>query len=182
MRSRKGCNPRRPERRARRWLAAGLLAALCGCAGYRLGPSNGAASGAKSVQIVPFANRTLEPHLGDAATSALRKELQRDGTYRLATREAGDVVVTGVITRYQRYEESFLPNDVLTVQDYRVTVTAQITARDRATGKVLLDRPITGATLVRVGSDLTSAERQALPLLADDLAKNVTSLLTDGSW
>ena len=37
-------------------------------------------------------------------------------------------------------------------------------------------------TLVRVGSDLSSAERQAIPLLADDLAKNVTELLVDGTW
>ncbi len=159
-----------------------LAAALCGCAGYRLGPSNGLTAGAKSVQIEPFANQTLEPRLGDAVTSAMRKEVQRDGTYHLATHDPGDVVLSGVVTRYTRFEMSFLPNDVLTVKDYRVTMTAQVTAWDRATGKVLFDRPVTGATLVRVGSDLTSAERQALPLLADDLAKNVTSLLADGSW
>jgi hypothetical protein len=29
---------------------------------------------------------------------------------------------------------------------------------------------------------VTSAERQALPLLADDLAKQVTALLVDGGW
>ena len=53
---------------------------------------------------------------------------------------------------------------------------------DRTSGKVLFDQPVTGYTLVRVGSDLTSAERQALPLLAGDLAKRVTSLLVDGTW
>jgi hypothetical protein len=37
-------------------------------------------------------------------------------------------------------------------------------------------------TLIRVGSDLTSAERQALPLLAADLARNITALLADGTW
>jgi hypothetical protein len=47
---------------------------------------------------------------------------------------------------------------------------------------VLFDRPVTGSTLIRVGSDLTSAERQSLPLLAEDLAKNVASLLADGGW
>ncbi len=159
-----------------------LAGVLCGCAGYQLGPSNGMAAGSKSVQIVPFSNQTLEPRLGDAVTSAVRKEVQRDGTFQLASHDPGDIVVSGVVTRYTRFEESFVPNDVLTVKDYRVTMTAQVTARDRATGKVLFDRPVTGATLVRVGSDLVSAERQALPLLADDLAKSVTSLLADGSW
>jgi hypothetical protein len=41
---------------------------------------------------------------------------------------------------------------------------------------------VTGYTLLRVGSDLTSAERQALPLLAADFARQVTALLADGSW
>jgi hypothetical protein len=161
-------------------LAGGLT--LSGCAGYRLGPTNGLAAGEKSIQITPFANQTLEPRLGDAVTSALRKQLQRDGTYRLATRDTGDIVVNGVITRYQRQAQTLVPQDVVTVQDYRIALTAQVTARDRNTGKILLDQPVTGHTLLRVGSDLTSAERQALPLLATDFARQVTALLSDGSW
>src|SRR6185369_11233370 len=71
-----------------------LAVALGGCAGYNVGPSNGLTAGEKSVQIVPFSNQTLEPRLGDALTSALRKELQRDGTYKLATQDTGDIVVS----------------------------------------------------------------------------------------
>lgn len=155
---------------------------LCGCAGYRLGPTHGLAEGERSVQVMPFVNRTLEPRLGDAVTGALRKELQRDGSYRLATRGAGDLVVSGVITRYHRQEQSFVPEDVVSVRDYRVGLTAQVTAREPATGKVVLDTSVTGYTLMRVGSDLTSSERQALPLAATDLARQITALLADGSW
>jgi hypothetical protein len=160
------------------------LCALCfiGCAGYQLGPTNDMAAGDKTIQIAPFINQTLEPRLSDAVTSALRKQLQRDGTYRLATRNDGDIVVSGTLTRYYRHELSLLPEDTLTVRDYRVTLTAQVTARDRWTGKVILDQPVTGFTLIRVGADLTSTERQAVPLLAADLAKNVTALLVDGTW
>jgi hypothetical protein len=166
-----------------RLLSAGLLLlAFGGCAGYSLGPTNGQAAGQKAVQISPFANRTLQPHLGDAVMTALRNDLQQDGTYRLATHGRPDVIVSGVITRYTRHELSFVPNDVLTVQDYLVSMTAQVTARDVGTGKVLFDRPFTGSTMVRVGSDLTSAERQAMPLMAQDLAQRVIALLVDGSW
>jgi hypothetical protein len=91
-------------------------------------------------------------------------------------------VVTGVLTKYYRQDISFVPNDVTTVRDYRLRLTAQVTARERSTGKVLFDQPLTGHTLIRVGSDLTSTERQAFPLLANDLAKQITSLLVDGSW
>lgn len=171
---------------ALRGLAVSLLAAasrvLSGCAGYRLGPTSGVAAGEKSVQVQPFLNQTLEPRLSDPCTRALRQQLQRDGTYRLATRDDGDIVVSGILTRYQRFELSLAPNDALTVRDFRLLLTAQVTATERSSGKVILNRPVNGVTLIRVGSDLASAERQALPLLAADLARNITALLADGSW
>jgi hypothetical protein len=120
--------------------------------------------------------------LSDAVTAQLRKELQRDRTFKLASQDDGDIVVTGVITRYFRHEMSFVPNDIVTARDYRITMTAQVTARERGTGKLLLDRPVSGYTLIRMGNDLVSTERQALPLLAQDLARNITGLLADGSW
>jgi hypothetical protein len=159
-----------------------MALALSGCAGYRLGPTNGLAAGERSVRIKPFSNHTMEPRLGDAVTSALRRNIQRDGTYDLETRDTADIVVTGVLKRYERHELSFVPKDVLTVRDYRVSLTAQVTARDAISGKTILDQEATGYTLVRVGSDLTSSERQAIPLLSDDLAKKITALLVDGSW
>ena len=154
----------------------------CGCAGYKLGPTNGLAAGEKSIQIIPFSNHTLEPRLGDAVTQQMRKALQHDGTYRLATHDDGDLQVSGVLNRYHRQAMSFVPTDVLTVRDYRLSLTAQVTVRERGTGKIILDQPVTGYTLIRVESDITSTERQALPLLAGDLARNVTALLVDGSW
>jgi hypothetical protein len=163
-------------------LLCALALSLTGCAGYRLGPTNGMAAREKSVQISPFANRTLEPRLTDAVTSQLRKQMQRDATYRLATNGDGDIAVTGVITAYERIEVSFAPNDTLTVRDYRLALTAHVTARERSSGHLILDQPVTGYTLIRVGSDLTSTERQSLPLLAADLARNVVGLLADGSW
>jgi hypothetical protein len=160
-----------------------LVVCLTGCAGYQLGPTNGVAAGEKSVQVNPFINQTLEPRLTDAVTSQMRTELQRDGTYQLNSKASeADIIVSGSLTSYQRSEVTFASNDILTVRDFRLTLTAHVTARDRATGKDILDQTVTGHTLVRVGSDLPSAERQVLPLLAADLAKNITALLVEGKW
>jgi len=158
------------------------LLLVSGCAGYKPGPTNGLVAGEKSVQIMPFANATMEPRLGDALTFQMRKVLQRDGTYKVATHNDGDILVGGSITRYHRHELSYIPTDLETVRDYRLSLTVQVTARERSTGKILFDQPVTGYTIIRVGSDLTSSERQALPLLANDLAKNVAALLVDGVW
>lgn len=167
-------------------LAAALgvmfAAMLGGCAGYHLGPSNGLEAGEQTLQIHPFLNQTMEPRLGDAVTMALRKDIQQDGTYRLATHGGADIVVTGTLLRFDRRELSLLPNDVLTARDFRLNVSARVTARQTSTGKIILDRVVTGYTLMRVGSDMSAAERQALPLLGEDLARNITSLLVDGTW
>jgi len=159
-----------------------LALSLAGCAGYHLGPVNGEIAGEKSIEVLPFNNQTLQPRLGDAVTQALRERLQTDGTYHLATHGEGDVVVTGVITRYRRQGLSYLNNDVTTTDNYRVNVIVRVIARERATGKVLLDKNVTGYTLVRVGTDLADAERQAAPLLAEDLARSIAELLTEGTW
>jgi hypothetical protein len=170
-------------RKAWVWLALALVA-LCftGCAGYHLGPTNGVAAGEKSVQINPFINQTLQPRLTDAVTSQMRKEVQRDGTYQLASKGDADIVLSGTLTSYQRVEVTLAANDVLTVTDFRLSLTARVIARERSSGKELLNQTVTGFTLIRVGADLPSAERQAMPLLANDLARNVTALLTEGKW
>lgn len=159
-----------------------LLLAMCGCAGYRLGPSNGTRAGERSVQVQFFENKTLEPRLPTAVNEALRRTLQQDGTFHLDTNDGGDVLVSGIIRAYDREGISFQPGDVLTARDFSIVMTARVTALDRSTGKVLFERDFRGRTTVRAGADLVSAERQALPLLAEDMARNISAALTDGDW
>jgi hypothetical protein len=162
-------------------VAVVALAGWNGCA-YRLGSTNGEKDRTRSVQVQPFENKTIEPRLVEAVSFALRRQLQQDGTYRLNTHNEGDIVVTGAIVSYDRQPISFQSRDALTPRDYRLKITAHVTARERLTGKVLLDRSVTGHSDIRIGPDLASAERQAVPLVAADLARNATALLVDGSW
>ena len=166
------------------WLPLLVAAlALTGCAGYQLGPTNGATAGARTVQIMPFSNQTLEPRLSETVTTEMRREVQRDGTFKLASQDEADIIVTGVIVNYGRVPLAFQPTDALTATDYSVRMAAMVTARERRTGKLLLNNQrVSGSTLVVVGQDLTSAERQALPLLAVDFARNATSLLANPPW
>ena len=163
-------------------LMCAILVGFGGCAGYRLGPSNGMAAGSRSIQVAPFLNETIEPRLSDAVVTSIRRLLQQDGTFTLNTQGDGDVVLKGVITKYDRTALSFEPRDILTVRDYNVVITAKVTAVDRISGKTVLDREVKGRTTVRTGANQPSAELQAVSLLADDLARNLTSLLVDGTW
>jgi hypothetical protein len=155
---------------------------LTGCAGYKLGPSNGMEAGARSIQINPPVNQTFEPRLAEALNHQLRKHVQRDGTYRLNTRGEGDIVVSTTITKYHRIGETFQRRDTLTARDYRIQLFAQVTAYDRVSGRNLIDREFVGRTSVRLGTDQSSSERQAVPLVTEDLARMITSALADGEW
>jgi hypothetical protein len=161
----------------------GLLALwLGGCAGYRLGPTNGLPAGSRTVQVNLFQNRTIEPRLSEATDRALRKRFQQEGTYRVATHGDADIIIYGEILRYDREAVAFQPKDVITPLDYEITITAHVVAEERATGRKLVDRVVLGRTTIRIGADQTSAERMSLPMLADDFAHNAAALLVDGTW
>lgn len=163
-------------------LAFASMLLFAGCAGYRVGPTSGIEAGSRSIQINPPVNQTFEPRVAEELNHQLRKQIQRDGTFHLNTRNEGDVVVTATITRYQRFGETYLQRDTLTARDYRIHLTAKVTAYDRVTGRNLVEREFVGRTTVRIGGDQASAERQALPLVTEDLARNITSALVDGEW
>ena len=168
--------------------ASALLALIClalaagGCAGYKLGPTNGLRAGEKSIQINPIVNSTLEPRLGEELSHAVRKKIQHDGTYRLDTGGTGDVIVSVDITKYHRSYLALQRRDTLTARDYELIITATVVAMDRVTGREILRREVRGKTTAQVGSDLVSLERQARPLLTENLAQNITDLLVDGEW
>lgn len=163
-------------------LCIAAISLVSGCVGYSVGPTGGQTAGARSVQIIPFTNETLEPRLIEPLTHALRKQVQQDGTFRLATRESGHIVVTGRILRYHRNPLTFQTTDVFTTRDYDVRMTAWVQVQDASTGRLLVDQEVSGFSTVRNVADLTSAERQAVPLISEDLARNILSLFVDGIW
>ena len=167
---------------ATKWLGLTLISALIGCVGYTAGPTNGAIAGARTVGVSFFRNETLEPRLAVAVNRALKRNLQQDGTFELETSGNADLLVTGELTDFLRGGVSYTPGDILTVQDYHLQLTAKIKVTDRVTGEVIIQREITGSSIVRVGNDLTASQRQAVPLIADQLARQATSLIVDGDW
>jgi hypothetical protein len=112
----------------------------------------------------------------------MRKRFQQDGTFQLQTSGVPDILVKGEIIRFERTEISYTTNDVLTPQEYRLTLTASIVALDPVSNKTNVSRTVQGQTFIRAGNDLASSEREAMPNLADDLARNAVSILADGPW
>jgi hypothetical protein len=163
-------------------MIASLLVLLTGCAGYQLGPTNGLEAGSRTIRVAYFENQTMQPRLSEDVTHAMRKQLQQDGTYRLATTREADVMVTGRLLRFERVSVSYQPGDIRTTRDEEIRLYARVVARDTRTGRNLLDREVIGRVTVRIEDNQTSAERQAMPLLAADLATKAVPLIVDGEW
>ncbi len=167
-------------------ITLGMLAVCVGfglgCAGYHIGPTNGVVAGARSVQIQFFKNETFEPRLATAVNRAMKREFQKDGTYTLETQSEGDLIVTGKLIDFRRNGVSYKPGDVLTVQDYTMDLSAEITVINRATGEEIFKETLTGTSTVRVGNDLTAGQRQAVPIIAGKLAEQAVLHIVDGNW
>jgi len=151
---------------------------LAGCAGYRLGPNLGA--NYRSVAVMMFRNRTYMPQLEAQVSNAIIKRFQSDGTLRIESAANADIILTGEITEYRRGELRSVRSQVDAPREYRLSIVAKVEARDRVTGKVVLAAThITGKADTFIGNDLQSAELQALPLIADDLARQVVTLIAE---
>ncbi len=159
-----------------------LAAFFAGCMGYKLGPTNGLPAGSRSVEVKPFLNKTRDPRITEYLANSMRKHFQQDGSFRLETSGRGDVLVTGVITKFDRSGLSYQTNDVLTPQEYTLGLVAHVVVINVNTGKTNLNRDVVGRTYIRIGNDQSSAERQAIPLLADDLARHAVSFVVDGDF
>jgi hypothetical protein len=157
---------------------APALGLLCGCLGYRLGPVT--PSGYKTVAVPMFRNATLRPQLEAQVTNAVLKRLQTDGSLRVASAADAELLLSGTIIGYERSALRSLREETGVPREYRITITAEVQARDRRTGQVLLQPTrVTGHCDAFIGDDQQSAELQALPLAAEDLARRVVSLLVE---
>ncbi|HEV7923806.1 MAG TPA: LPS assembly lipoprotein LptE [Verrucomicrobiae bacterium] len=159
-----------------------VAALLAGCAGWKLGPSNGLPAGSRSVEVKSFVNKTREPRVAEYLAASLRKQFQQDGSYRLETSGRGDILIMGEIVRFDRSGLSYQTNDVLTPQEYTLSLTAHVVAINVNTGQTNFNKDVFGRTYIRLGNDQSSAERQAIPLLTDDLARNAVSFVVDGDF
>ena len=170
---------------AREWTVIFLVlwgVGSAGCVGYQLGHKGTSLKGSDSIQIKPIQNSTQEPGLGEALSFALRQQIQRDGAFALETQNRGDILLEATLTSVRRNKLTLDPQDVLTIRDFEILVTAQFKATRQPGGEVLMQKEITGKTNSRAASDLTEAERRVLPLVMQDMAQQAIDQLSTPDW
>lgn len=162
--------------------AALILLSLGGCAGYHIGPVQPYyLRSIHSIAVPTFENRTLVPRIAVLVTDSVIKQFQQDGTYRIAGDDRADAILKGEIMRITRAPARSLRGNVLATTEFSLFLRVRYSLVERASGKVLATpADVTGTTSFFVGPDITSDERQALPLAAEELATRLVSQLSEG--
>ena len=152
-----------------------------GCAGYQLGPATpGYLRQVHTIAVPTFSNTTLVPRIEVLVTSTVIKQFQQDGTFRIVNADVADATLKGEIVGVNRSPARSVRGNVLSTTEFNLSVTVKYTLMGRD-GKVLgSPGAVGGSTSFFVGSDVSTDERQALPLAAEELARHLVSQLSEG--
>lgn len=162
-------------------LAAPVCVCLTGCLGYHIGPAKPHyLSDVHTIAVPTFGNKTLTPRIEVLVTDIVIKQFQQDGTYKIGNGDNSDAVLKGDIMRITRSPARSIQGNVLATSEFNLSmhVKYRLVGRD---GKDLAP-PVEaeGTTSFFVGTDVTTDERQALPLAAEELAVHLVSQLSEG--
>jgi Lipopolysaccharide-assembly len=154
---------------------------LAGCLGYRIGPVKPYyLSDVHTLAVPTFKNSTILPRIEVLVTGTVIKQFQQDGTFKIADEKTADATLEGEIIRVSRSPARSVRGNVLATTEFNLAmrVKYKVVGRD---GKPLGPQAeAVGTTSFFVGSDVTTDERQALPLATEELATHLVSQLSEG--
>jgi Lipopolysaccharide-assembly len=173
-----------------------ICSVLSGCFGYHIGPVKPYyLQDVHTIAVPTFKNETLIPRIEVLVTGTVIKQFQQDGTFQIRNQENADVILKGEITRISRSPARSVRGNVLATAEFNLAmhVKYKLVGRD---GKLLVrSGEVSGTTSFFVGTggtnddttaktntvaDVTTDERQALPLATEELATRLVSQLSEG--
>jgi Lipopolysaccharide-assembly len=166
--------------------------ALGGCLGYHVGPVKPYYLRDVHTLAVPtFKNRTLVPRIEVLVTDTVIKQIQQDGTYQITNGDKADATLTGEISRITRAPARSQRGNVLLTTEFSLVLVVKYWLTGRDDKQLVPPSDAIGTTTFFVDStatsvqqntsgDVTSDERQALPLATEDLAGRLVTQISEG--
>jgi len=178
-------------------LAAALAClGLSGCLGYHIGPAKpNYLHDVHNIAIPTFENKTLLPRVEVLVTETVIKQFQQDGTYRIVGGDKADATLKGEISRISRSPARSVVGNVLATSEFNLNmhVKWRLIGPDGKnlgpTGEVVgttsffvsgNSTTTTANNKQQIIGDVTTDERQALPLAAEELANRLVTQLSEG--
>jgi hypothetical protein len=154
---------------------------LSGCLGYHIGPVKPYyLRDVHTIAVPTFANKTLVPRIEVLVTDTVIKQLQQDGTFQVASGGNADATLKAEITRIDRLPARSVRGNVLRTTEFALTMRLRYTLIAQNGTTLAPSAEAVGATSFFVGADVTTDERQALPLATEDLATRLVAQLSEG--
>jgi len=162
-------------------IATVLCLALSGCLGYHVGPVKPYyLRDVHTIAVPTFKNRTLVPRIEVLVTDTVIKQLQQDGTFQVTNGDKADATLEGQIDRINRLPSRSVRGNVLATTEFTLGLVVKYSLIGRDGKPLAGPSQAVGTTSFFVSSDVTSDERQALPLATEDLATRLVSQLSEG--
>ena len=151
-------------------LAAGLLA---GC-GTSYAWRSGVPADKRAVVVPTFANETDVTELGAVASRQVLREIQREGTFRIASDADAALEIQGVVKKVSRSGTDYDRRMGMRYMGFTLTAEVDISVVDKSRRAVLVDaKRYVATTTITTSQDLLTSTRDASGRLMDDLAQQV---------
>jgi hypothetical protein len=165
----------------RSFAAALACVSLTGCLGYHIGPVKPYyLRDVHTISVPTFKNKTLVPRIEVLVTDTVIKQLQQDGTFQIASGENADATLKAEIIRINRVPARSVRGNVLATVEFNLTMDVKYSVVGRDGTMLVASADAIGNTSFFVSSDVTTDERQALPLATEDLATRMVAQLSEG--
>jgi len=162
-------------------IVAALALGLGGCASYTW--TSAVPEEYRTVAVPVFENRTKDAELGPIAAQYTRREIQREGTFKLKRTGRAAIEIQGAIVGARRGALTYDRSLGTRANSYRYTVTAEISVIDKKNGKVLLDnRRYVAETSFLTQNDLLTGQRNAAARIGQDLGRQIVDDLVAWSF
>jgi hypothetical protein len=122
-------------------------------------------------------------------TDTVIKQLQQDGTFQITSGDKADATLTGEISRITRAPARSVQGNVLLTTEFSLVLVVRYSVAGRDGKPLVPPNDAIGSTTFFVSSaatqnitsgDVTSDERQALPLATEDLAGRLVTQISEG--
>lgn len=154
---------------------------LGGCLGYHVGPVKPYyLRDVHTIAVPTFENKTLIPRVEVLVTDTVIKQLQQDGTFQIARDGDADATLKAEITQIDRLPARSVRGNVLRTSEFNLSMRLKYTLVARDETPIAPPAYVSGTTSFFVSTDITTDERQALPLATEDLATRLVTQLSEG--
>ncbi len=154
---------------------------MAGCQAYKW--TSDVPEEMRTIAVPTFRNESTVTELGTIVSRQILRELQREGTFRLAPVGEAAVEVQGVIKSGGSRTVAYSRQSGIRNREHEYRATAIVSFIDKKSGRVLVnDRRYSARTTFLSSHDTMTGERDASGRLAEDLARQITDDLLSFNW